>query len=67
MNNNKGKGGRPRTDRTKPVTVRISDESQGILDGVPNKTELVDSLIRGDKAHIRCPRCGEVITINTED
>jgi hypothetical protein len=60
------KGGRPRTDRSNAVTVRISDESQHILEGEHNKSELIDQMIQGKVAHIRCPHCGEVITIKTD-
>jgi len=64
--NGKNKGGRPRTDRTKPVTFRISDEAKSLLDDEHNKTELIDALIRGKVARIKCPKCGEVITIKEE-
>lgn len=63
----KNKGGRPETDRKNAITVRISDEAVRILEGVHNKSELIDSLIQGRTARIQCPHCGKVITIKTED
>lgn len=63
----KNKGGRPETDRKNAITVRISDESVALLDQEHNKSELIDSLIRGRVARIQCPHCGKVITIKTED
>ena len=63
----KNKGGRPETDRKNAITIRISDEAQRILDGEHNKSELIDSLIRGKAARLQCPNCGTVITIKTED
>lgn len=37
--------GRPTTDRTIPVMVRVSPEAAKMLEGVKNKSEFIDSLI----------------------
>ena len=47
----KGRGGdrggrRPETDRKFAVTVRISQEAKDVLDGVKNKSEYIDRIIK---------------------
>lgn len=62
----KCKGGRPRTDRNTPVTVKLSDDALAVLQGEHNKSEFIDQLIQGKAVRLRCPHCGEVIPIKTE-
>lgn len=63
----KGKGGRPRTGRNNPVTIKLSDEAVAVLKEHSNMTAFVDALIRGEAAQVKCPHCGKVITIKTDD
>lgn len=62
----KNKGGRPRTDRTNAVTVKLTDEAVAILNQHPHKSAFIDALIRGEATQIKCPHCGKVFTIKTE-
>lgn len=64
--NSKNKGGRPETDRKKPITVRLSNEAVALLNQEHNKSAFLDALIRGKAVKIECPHCGKVITIKTE-
>lgn len=43
--------GRPASDRNIPLMVRVSPEAVQVLDGVKNKSEYVDNLIRAQKEH----------------
>ena len=61
------KGGRPRTGRDTSVTIKLSDEALAVLNGQPNKTAFIDALIRGDVSKVKCPHCGNLITIKTEE
>lgn len=63
----KNKGGRPRTNRRKAVTVRISEDAARLLESKKNKSEFIDSLIRGKVAHIECPECHNVFILKAED
>lgn len=63
----RNKGGRPRTDRTNAVTVKLTDEAVAILNQHPRKSAFIDALIRGEVAQVKCPNYGAVITIKTED
>ena len=38
--------GRPANDRNYPLHVRISQEANGLLATIPNKSEYIDNLIR---------------------
>lgn len=38
--------GRPTTERKITLSVRISPEAHALLEGVKNKSELIDSLIK---------------------
>jgi uncharacterized OB-fold protein len=49
------------------VTIRLSDEALAVLNEQPNKTAFIDALIRGEIVQIKCPHCGKVITIKTEE
>lgn len=62
----KNKGGRPETERKKPVTIRLSDEAVALLSNQSNKSAFIDSLIRGNLAQIECPNCHTIITIKAE-
>ena len=66
MSEKKSKGGRPRTDRNTPVTVKLSDDALAVLSQERNKSEFIDQLIQGKAVRLRCPHCGEVITIKTD-
>lgn len=63
----KNKGGRPRTGRNIPVTVKLSDEALTLLKGERNKSAFIDRLIRGEVAQVKCPCCGEVFLIRKEE
>lgn len=65
MKNNKG--GRPRTGRDNRQTIKLSNEAVALLNAQPNKSAFIDALIRGEAAQVKCPKCGKVITIKTED
>jgi uncharacterized Zn-finger protein len=61
------KGGRPRTGRDTPVTIKLSEDALRVLQEHPNKSAFIDALIRGDMAQVQCPHCHKVFTIKTED
>ena len=63
----KNKGGRPHTDRTNPLSVKITDEAKDILKQHPRKSAFIDALIRGEAAQIKCPDCGKVIKLKAEE
>ena len=63
----KNKGGRPHTDRTNPLSVKITDEAKDILKQHSRKSAFIDALIRGEATQIKCPHCGKVITIKTKE
>ena len=62
----KNKGGRPHTDRTNPLSAKITDEAKDILKQHPRKSAFIDALIRGEAAQVKCPHCGKAFTIKTE-
>jgi len=57
------KGGRPKTGRDTAVTIRLSKEALEVLAKESNKSEFIDSLIRGEAGQIVCPHCGATIKI----
>jgi len=61
------KGGRPHTGRDNRQTIKLSDEARAVLAAQPNMSAFVDALIRGEAAQVKCPHCGKVITIKTEE
>ncbi len=61
------KGGRPHTGRDNRVTIKLSNEAVALLAAQPNKSAFIDKLIRGEVTQVKCPHCGKVITIKTED
>lgn len=63
MSSVNNKGGRPRTGRDKPITIKLSDEAKALLDQKPNKTAFINALVRGDVAQVKCPHCGKVIEL----
>lgn len=63
----KNNGGRPRTDRVNRMNIALSDEAVALLNTQPNKSAFIDALIRGEIAQVKCPDCGRVIKIKTED
>ena len=67
MIKNSNKGGRPHTGRDNRQTIKLSNEAVALLAAQPNKSAFIDALIRGEAAQIKCPNCGKVITINTEE
>ena len=60
-------GGRPHTDRVNRMNIVLSDEATQLLAGQKNKSAFIDALIRGEIAQVKCPKCGEVFTIKTEE
>lgn len=67
MSNDRNRGGRPRTERSTPVTVRLSSQAVELLAGEHNKSALLDALIRGKAMKMRCPHCGGMITVKVEE
>lgn len=63
----KNKGGRPQTGRNTAVTIRLSDEAIALLNQEPNKSAFLDGLIRGTTIKVKCPHCGNVFTLKTEE
>ena len=63
----KNKGGRPRTGRDTPVTIKLSEDALRVLSNHPNKSAFIDELIRGEVAQVKCPKCGNTFTIKTEE
>lgn len=63
----KNKGGRPRTGRDIPVTIKLSDEALALLKTERNKSAFIDKLIRGEMAQVKCPCCGKVFLVRKEE
>lgn len=63
----KNKGGRPHTDRVNRTTIKLSNEAVELLASQRNRSAFIDALIKGEAVQMKCPHCGELITIKTED
>ena len=61
------KGGRPHTGRDNRQTIKLSNEAMVLLNALSNKSAFIDKLVRGEVAQVKCPHCGKLITIKTED
>ena len=67
MSIKRNKGGRPHTGRDNRMNIVLSDEAKTLLAAQPNKSAFIDALVRGEATQIKCPHCGKVFTIKTED
>lgn len=64
MEPKKNKGGRPRTNLVNRTTIKLSNEAVALLTNQMNKSAFIDALIKGEIVLVKCPNCGELITIN---
>jgi uncharacterized OB-fold protein len=49
------------------MNIVLSSEAVALLNAQPNKSAFIDALVRGEATQIKCPHCGKVFIIKTED
>lgn len=65
MDTKKSKIGRPYTNLVNRKTIKLSNGAIELLASQRNKSAFIDALVRGEVTQVKCPKCGEIITIKT--